>query len=56
MKKRDLEKAVIANGAKPLNGTKHDKWISKNGYVFTIPRHKEIGEALAKRIIKQSHM
>lgn len=56
IKKRDLEKAVRANGAKPGKGSNHDKWYSKNGYMFTIPRHKEIGEALAKLIIRQSLM
>lgn len=29
MKKCDLEKAVLANGAKPIEGTKHDKWLSR---------------------------
>ena len=56
IKKKDLEKIVRANGAKPGKGSNHDKWYSKNGYMFTIPRHKEIGEALAKRIIIQSLM
>ncbi|WP_084155537.1 type II toxin-antitoxin system HicA family toxin [Ruminobacter sp. RM87] len=56
MKKRDLEKAVRANGARPVKGSNHDKWYSKKGYMFTIPRHREIDDVLAKQIIKQSLM
>ena len=56
IKKKDLEKAVWENGARPFKGTKHDKWYSKNGYMFTIPRHREIDDVLAKQIIKQSLM
>ena len=57
MKKADLEKR-IAKLAKQhgvewieIGGTKHEKH-SLNGVVIMIPRHNEIGEMLAKKILK----
>lgn len=57
MKKADLEKR-IAKMAKTAGvtwvsdgGTKHDKY-RLNGVVIMIPRHNEIGEMLAKKILK----
>ena len=56
MKKADLEK-TIADLAKRNNvewvhvgGTKHDKYTF-NGVVIMIPRHREIGEMLSRKII-----
>lgn len=34
------------------NGTKHDKYRF-NGKMVPIPRHREIGEMLAREILKQ---
>lgn len=57
MKKADLVKR-IATLAKQNNvewvrtgGSKHDKY-ELNGTVIMIPRHNEIGEMLAKKILK----
>ncbi len=60
MRKADLEKRI--NGlAKSrgvewiyLGGTKHDKY-RLNGTVIMIPRHREIGEALAAKILKDCY-
>jgi hypothetical protein len=59
MKKADLEKR-IAKLAKQsgvnfeyVGGTRHDKW-KLNGRTIMIPRHTEIGETLAKEILKQA--
>lgn len=57
MKKADLEKKIAklakANDVtfEPAGGTKHDKY-KFNGVVIMIPRHREIGEALASKILK----
>lgn len=60
MKKADLEKRIKAL-AKSRNlewlyvgGTKHDKY-TLNGVVIMIPRHREIGEALAAKILKDCY-
>ncbi len=56
MKKVDLEKRIAklakANGATwvYVGGTKHDKF-ELNGTVIMIPRHNEIGEMLARKIL-----
>lgn len=57
MRKQELE-AKIAKLAKANNvewvhvgGSKHDKYHF-NGVVIMIPRHREIGEQLAKKIIR----
>jgi hypothetical protein len=58
MKKRDLEKkmaefARVSNLTfENLGGAKHDKFAI-NGVVVMVPRHGEIGENLAKIILKQ---
>jgi hypothetical protein len=60
VKKRDLE-AQIATLARShgvecvlVGGTKHDKYRF-NGTVILIPRHREIGETLAAKILKDCH-
>lgn len=52
MKKRDLEKKLKELGWKfSCHGGKHDIWT--NGKEFeSVPRHNEIKEFLAKKIIK----
>ena len=52
MKKKDLEKHLSKLGWRFLrHGGKHDYWT--NGEVHeSIPRHKEINEMLAKKIIR----
>ncbi|GAB5411871.1 MAG: hypothetical protein ChlgKO_09850 [Chlamydiales bacterium] len=52
MKKKDLEKRLTKLGWRFLrHGGKHDYWT--NGTVHeSIPRHREINEILAKKIIK----
>lgn len=58
MKRRDLlkniEQLAKANNVQWLEGqgSKHDKYTF-NGKMIPIPRHREIGEMLAKEIIKQ---
>ena len=60
MKKADLEKRIKALAKSHdaewlyLGGTKHDKY-SLNGTVIMIPRHREIGETLAAKILKDCH-
>ena len=54
-KQRDLIADVKALGAKFVReGGSHLVYKSKSGKMFTIPRHREIGEALAKKIRKQA--
>lgn len=52
MKKKDLEKRLSKLGWQFLrHGGKHDYWT--NGEVHeAIPRHREVNEMLAKKIIK----
>ncbi len=57
MKTRDLEKKLRAKGAwKIEEGAGHSKWVSKKGYQFTVPRHRETKEGLAAAILKQADM
>ncbi|ARC55960.1 hypothetical protein AS850_02590 [Frondihabitans sp. 762G35] len=57
MKKVDLEKRIAELAAENnatwvyAGGTNHDKF-KLNGTVIMIPRHKEIGEILAAKILK----
>ncbi len=52
MKRRDLERALTKLGwYLKRNGAKHDLWT--NGQEEeTIPRHNEINELLAKKILR----
>ena len=54
MKRADLLKQISTKGAVFVrHGANHDLYIQpKNGNVEPIPRHKEIKEFIAKRIIK----
>jgi len=37
-----------------LRQGKHEVWQSKNGSVFTVPRHNEINENTAQGILEQA--
>ena len=54
MKKTDLERRLrIAGCYLKRQGGSHSLWINpKTGAIETIPRHKEIKEPLAKKILK----
>ncbi len=54
MKRRDLERKLrIAGCYLKREGSSHSLWINpKTGVTETIPRHTEIKEALAKKILK----
>ena len=54
MKKKDLEKHLTKLGWKfDRHGGSHDIWT--NGEVFeSVPRHNEINENLAKKIVKRA--
>jgi predicted RNA binding protein YcfA (HicA-like mRNA interferase family) len=59
MKRRDIERRLREMGYVLLTGFKrggnHDKWRSANGgYTATVPRHAEIGENLARAILKEA--
>ncbi|HET8779624.1 MAG TPA: type II toxin-antitoxin system HicA family toxin [Agromyces sp.] len=57
MKKVDLEKRIAKlakeRGATWVRqgGSKHEKWLL-NGVVIMVPRHREIGEMLARKIMQ----
>jgi mRNA interferase HicA len=54
MKRRDLERKLrIAGCYLKREGSSHSLWINpKTGVIETIPRHIEIKEPLAKKILK----
>jgi len=54
MKRRDLEKRLrIAGCYLKREGGAHSLWINpKNGVIEAVPRHKEIKDALARKILK----
>ena len=54
MKRKDLEKKLrIAGCYLKREGGSHSLWINpKNGVIEAIPRHKEIKEPLANKILK----
>ena len=54
MKCRDLERKLrIAGCYLKREGGSHSLWINpKNGVVEAVPRHKEIKEPLARKILK----
>jgi mRNA interferase HicA len=54
MKRRELEKRLIIYGWRfDRHGGNHDIWT--NGKIFeSIPRHSEIDEYLAKKILKKA--
>jgi mRNA interferase HicA len=54
MKRRDLERKLRMAGCYlKREGASHSLWINpKNGVVEAVPRHIEIKEPLAKKILK----
>ncbi len=54
MKRRDLERKLrIAGCYLKREGRSHTLWINpKTGVVETVPRHNEIKEPLARKILK----
>jgi predicted RNA binding protein YcfA (HicA-like mRNA interferase family) len=54
MKRRDLERKLrIAGCYLKREGSSHSLWINpKNGMIEAVPRHNEIKEPLAKKILK----
>ncbi len=54
MKRRDLEQKLRIVGCYlKREGGSHSLWVNpKNGVVEAIPRHREIKEPLAKKILK----
>ena len=54
MKRRDLERKLrIAGCYLKREGTSHSLWINpKTGVVEAVPRHIDIKEPLAKKILK----
>lgn len=53
MKRRNLERHLIAHGCREVGGTKHAKWRGLTDEVSALPRHKEIGPGLVRAICKQ---
>jgi mRNA interferase HicA len=54
MKKIDLERKLTQFGWKLSNhGGKHDRWTNGKEYE-TLPRHRDIDEYLAKKIMKKA--
>lgn len=55
LKKKKLLKKLKAKGACLFRqGGGHEVWESKKGSRFMVPRHTEIGEGLAEKILKQA--
>jgi predicted RNA binding protein YcfA (HicA-like mRNA interferase family) len=54
MKRTDLIKQIVAMGAVLVrHGSNHDIYVQpKNGNTEPVPRHKEIREFMAKKIVK----
>jgi predicted RNA binding protein YcfA (HicA-like mRNA interferase family) len=54
MKRKDLERRLrIAGCYLKREGSSHSIWINpKNGTIETVPRHNDIKEPLAKKILK----
>jgi mRNA interferase HicA len=54
MKRRDLERRLrIAGCYLKREGSAHSLWINpKTGVVEAVPRHSEVKEPLARRILK----
>jgi len=54
MKRRDLERKLrIAGCYLKREGGSHSLWINpKSGVIEAVPRHKEIKEPLARKILK----
>ncbi len=53
MKKKDIEKALRKAGYEMVGGTNHEKWKKPGCQIISVPRHKEVKERTAQRILKQ---
>jgi mRNA interferase HicA len=54
VKRRDLESHARAHGARPIDeGGNHTRWKGPQGKRSAIPRHREIGYGLARKICRQ---
>ncbi len=55
LKKKVLEQELNRLGwYKCREGSKHERWTNGKGEFETLPRHREIGDTLAKKIIKHA--
>ena len=55
MKRRDLEKKLTELGFTfERNGGDHDIFASKSGIWVSVPRHRDINEITAKKILKEA--
>jgi mRNA interferase HicA len=54
MKRRELERRLRISGCYlKREGSSHSLWINpKNGIIEAVPRHNDIKEPLAKKILK----
>lgn len=53
MKRRDLVKLLLNAGYREDGGTNHEHFV-KDGKTITVPRHREILETTAKKILRQA--
>jgi|GEM_PF-276306 len=53
-KRRDLVRLLIQAGFEPSGGTNHECFRHPDGRVAYVPRHREIGEALAMKIKREA--
>jgi len=55
MKRRDLERRLrVAGCILKREGESHSIWMNpKNGVTETVPRHQEVKEPLARKILKR---
>jgi predicted RNA binding protein YcfA (HicA-like mRNA interferase family) len=57
MKTAELKRLLVQNGARFWKqGRGHERWIGKNGNLFTVPRHRNISDDFAKVILKQANV
>jgi predicted RNA binding protein YcfA (HicA-like mRNA interferase family) len=55
MKRTDLIRQILALGAKQVReGGNHTLYVSRTGAPIQVPRHKEIKERLAQKILRDA--
>jgi hypothetical protein len=52
VKRRDLERHLREHGARPVGGSKHEKWRGPTGRASVVPRHNEIAWPLARKVCR----
>lgn len=53
MKREELERRLRKAGAKFVrHGGKHDIWVGANGAEDAVPRHNELNEITARKILR----